>query len=208
MNYDKSDFKTGIKIFSILIGVALIIKIVIQGIQKLNTNDRALTVATKDHPLGDPSLGAGGQADITIGMYGWTVFWTMCLMVTTLAILMRRYPLENFTCTSSKLFHTIPFALLIGLLVSTMLLNYNHRTKINMNLVPSSYFGWSIASTASIFFMFLIIWAYVNKLIDCTTPDVSPIAVLLTCVAIVGGVCTAAIIIITYVLVSCYTTDG
>jgi hypothetical protein len=77
-----------------------------------------------------------------------------------------------------------------------------------MNLVPSSYFGWSIASTASIFFMFLIIWAYVNKLIDCTTPDVSPIAVLLTWVAIVGGVCTAAIIIITYVLVSCYTTDG
>ena len=207
MSYDKSEFQTGIKIFSILIGVALIVKIIIQGIQKLNANDRGMTVATNEKPLGDSSLGAGGQADITIGMYGWTVFWTMCLMVTTLAILMRRYPLENFACTSSKLFHTIPFALLIGLLVSNMLLNYNHRTKINMNLVPSSYVGWSIGSTASIFFMFLIIWAYVNKLIDCTS-DVSPIAILLTWVAIVGGVCTAAIIIITYVLVVCYTTDG
>lgn len=204
---EKTEFQTGIKIFSILIGVALIVKIIIQVIQKLNAGDRGMTVATSENPIGDTSLGAGGQADVTIGAYGWAIFWTACLMITTLAILMRRYPLENLICTSSKLFHTIPFVVLIGLLVSTALLNYNHRTKINMNLVPSSYIGWSIGSTVSILVMFLIIWVYVNKLIDCESEN-SPLAVLLTWVAIVGGVCSASIIIITYVLVVCYTTDG
>ena len=204
---EKTEFQTGIKIFSILIVVALVIKMIIQGIQVKSANDRGMTVATSNNPIGDPSLGAGGQADITIGMYGWTIFWTMCLMVTTIAILMRRYPLENLGCTSNKLFHTFPFVVLIGLLVSTALLNYNHRTKINMNLVPSSYLGWSIGSTCSILATFFIIWVYVNKLIDCSTTT-NYLTILLTWIAIVGGICSAAIIIITYVLVVCYTTDG
>lgn len=204
---EKTEFQTGIKIFSILIVVALIVKIVIQGVQKINAEDRGMTVATNENPLGDPSLGAGGQADVTIGMYGWTIFWIMCLMITTIAILMRRYTLDNFICTSSKLFYTIPFVVLIGLLVSTALLNYSHRTKINMNLVPSSYFGWSVGSTISILVMFFIIWAYVNKLLDCTSEN-NPMAILLAWVAIVSGICSASIIIITYVLVVCYTTDG
>ena len=115
----KDDFQTSITIFFVLIVVALVIKIIIQTVQKLNTGDN--TVPTSDNPVGKDPVGISGQADGAIGMYSWTVFWTLCLMVTTISILLKRYPLDEMKCTVSKLFYLSPFVVMIGILVSTIL---------------------------------------------------------------------------------------
>ena len=202
----KDDFQTSITIFVVLIVVALVIKIIIQIVQKLNTGDN--TVPTSDNPVGKDPVGISGQADGAIGMYSWTVFWTLCLMVTTISILLKRYPLDEMKCTVSKLFYLSPFVVMIGILVSTILINYQYRTKINMNLVPSTYFGWSIGSTVSIIVMFAIIVLYLRELLNCTTPEPGSKPILLTWSALCLSVFIIAFNIVVAVLVACYTTDG
>ena len=203
----KDDFQTSITIFFVLIVVALVIKIIIQAVQKLN-NDEANTVATVDNPVGKNPAGITGQADGAIGMYSWTVFWTLCLMVTTISILLKRYQLDSFSCTASKLFYLSPFVVIIGILISTILINYRYRTKINMNLVPSSYFGWSIGSTVSIIAMFAMIVLYLKELLNCTTTEPGSKSILLAWGALCLSVFIIAFNIVVAVLVACYTTDG
>jgi hypothetical protein len=201
------EFQTSINIFFILIVVALVIKIIIQAIQKMN-NDQAFTIATSDNPIGKDPAGISGQADGAIGMYSWTVFWTLCLMVTTISILLKRYPIDGFSCTVSKLFYLSPFVVIIGILISTILINYHYRTKINMNLVPSSYFGWSIGSTVSVIAMFAVIVLYLKELLNCTTSTPGSKPILLTWCALCLSVFIIAFNIVVAVLVACYTTDG
>jgi hypothetical protein len=207
-----AEFTMSINIFSILIAAALVLKIIFQVIQQLKTEDAALTVATTNNPTGTNPSKLGGQADSTIGMYGWAAFWIVSLMVTTIAVLLRKYRISSLTCTLNTLFYISPFVMIIALVVWTILQNYTYRKQINMNLIPSSYMTWSITSTVNILLMFGVMYAFLRKMLTCSIKENKindeSIMILLTWTALILGALTSGIILISHVLVACYTTDG
>ena len=207
----RTEFEGGVNIFSLLIAAAFILKIVFQLIQKLKTEDRANTVPTVENPLGSNPSKAGGQADATIGMYGWSGFWLVCLMVTIISILMRRYKSSTST-TLNVLFYSMPFVMAIALVVWTIIQTYTYRHKINMNQIPSSYMTWSMVSTINLMLMFGVIYALCSKLLTCkvvTPGDKSEsMLILLAWTSLILGMLTSGVLLVSHVLVACYTTDG
>lgn len=211
----KDKFKTSINIFSMLIATAFVLKIVFQIIQKLKTGETTMA-ATIDNPTGANPNSVSGQADSTIGMYGWSVFWLLSLTVTTIAILLKRYKVDGMSCVLNTLFYVAPFVFIIALIMWSILQTYTYRRKINMNLIPSSYMTWSITSTINIMLMFGAIYAFVIKMLECTiSTDTSGggtkdegMLILLAWTALILGVLTTGVLIISHVLIACYTTDG
>ena len=211
----RTEFEGGVNIFSLLIAAAFILKIVFQLIQKLKTEDRANTVPTVENPLGTNPSKAGGQADATIGMYGWSGFWLICLMVTIISILMRRYKSSTSVSTTlNVLFYSMPFVMAVALVVWTVIQTYTYRHKINMNQIPSSYMTWSIVSTVNLMLMFGVIYALCSKLLKCgqigaTGSDKNEsILILLAWTSLILGMLTSGVLLVSHVLVACYTTDG
>jgi len=216
---DGGGFKTSINIFSMLIVAAFVLKIVFQLVQKLKTGDTVMS-ATADNPTGANPNSASGQADSTIGMYGWSIFWMLSLMVTTIAILMKRYKVSGMSCTLNTLFFISPFVIIIALIVWSVMQTYTYRRQINMNIIPSSYMTWSITSTVNIMLMFAAIYAFVTKMLDCTNVSGDAAAggstnnadegllILLAWTALILGALTTGVLIISHVLIACYTTDG
>lgn len=209
----RTEFEGGVNIFSLLIAAAFILKIVFQLIQKLKTEDRANTVPTVENPLGSNPSKAGGQADATIGMYGWSGFWLVCLMVTIISILMRRYKSSTSVSTTlNVLFYSMPFVMAIALVVWTIIQTYTYRHKINMNQIPSSYMTWSMVSTINLMLMFGVIYALCSKLLTCkvvTPGDKSEsMLILLAWTSLILGMLTSGVLLVSHVLVACYTTDG
>jgi len=215
---DGGGFKTSINIFSMLIVAAFVLKIVFQIVQKIKTGDTVMA-ATIDNPTGENPNSAGGQADSTIGMYGWSTFWMLSLMVTTIAILMKRYKVSGMSCTLNTLFFISPFVLIIALIMWSILQTYTYRRQINMNLIPASYMTWSITSTVNIMLMFAAIYAFVIKMLDCTNVSGDAanantnnadegMLILLAWTALILGALTTGVLIISHVLIACYTTDG
>ena len=211
----RTEFEGGVNIFSLLIAAAFILKIVFQLIQKLKTEDRANTVPTVENPLGTNPSKAGGQADATIGMYGWSGFWLICLMVTIISILMRRYKSSTSVSTTlNVLFYSMPFVMAIALVVWTVIQTYTYRHKINMNQIPSSYMTWSMVSTVNLMLMFGVIYALCSKLLKCGQFG-SPggdknesMLILLAWTSLILGMLTSGVLLVSHVLVACYTTDG
>ena len=211
----RTEFESGVKIFSLLIVSAFVLKIVFQLIQKLKTEDRANTVPTVENPLGSNPSKAGGQADSTIGMYGWSGFWLVCLMVTIISILMRRYKSStSISTTINVLFYSMPFVMAIALVVWTIIQTYTYRRKINMNQIPSSYMTWSMVSTINLMLMFGVIYALCSNLLNCGhfgSPGGDKnesILILLAWTSLILGMLTTGVILVSHVLVACYTTDG
>lgn len=210
----RTEFESGVNIFSLLIAAAFVLKIVFQLIQKIKTEDRANTVPTVENPLGSNPSKAGGQADATIGMYGWSGFWLVCLMVTIISILMRRYKSSTSVSTTlNVLFYSMPFVMAIALVVWTVIQTYTYRHKINMNQIPSSYMTWSIVSTVNLMLMFGVIYALCSKLLKCGSIG-SPgdknesMLILLAWTSLILGMLTSGVLLVSHVLVACYTTDG
>ena len=79
---------------------------------------------------------------------------------------------------------------------------------------------WSITSTVNIMLMFAAIYAFVTKMLDCTNVSGNAAAggstnnadegllILLAWTALILGVLTTGVLIISHVLIACYTTDG
>ena len=212
----RTEFESGVNIFSLLIAAAFVLKIVFQLIQKLKTEDRANTVPTVENPLGTNPSKAGGQADATIGMYGWSGFWLICLMVTIISILMRRYKSSTSVSTTlNVLFYSMPFVMAVALVVWTVIQTYTYRHKINMNQIPSSYMTWSIVSTVNLMLMFGVIYALCSKLLKCGQIGATPgsdknesMLILLAWTSLILGMLTSGVLLVSHVLVACYTTDG
>lgn len=209
MNMNNNDgFKNSINIFSMLIVAAFVLKIVFQIIQKLKTGD-AIISATADNPTGANPNSASGQADSTIGMYGWSLFWLLSLMVTTIAILMKRYKVNGLSQTLNTLFLVSPFVLIIALIVWSILQTYTYRRQINANMIPTSYMTWSITSTVNITLMFAAIYACVSQMLEPPSSETNDSSmILLAWAALILGALTTGVLIISHVLIACYTTDG
>jgi hypothetical protein len=204
----KSEFDGSIKIFSILIGVSLVVKVIAQLVQGKKP-DLDPSVPTTDNPTGTNTSKINGQADTIIATHGWCLFWTICLWVTVISVLTRRFVSEKLKNPSEAnlFFYSIPFVLVIALITWTIIQTYTFRKKINTNQVPSSFVGFSIGSTVMLGLTVGLLFYIAKTLLLCDKNDMS-LMILTAWVAIMGSILTAGMITWTEVLLTSFTTDG
>jgi len=204
----KSEFDGSIKIFSILIGVSLVVKVIAQLVQGKKP-DLDPSVPTTDNPTGTNTSKINGQADTIIATHGWCLFWTICLWVTVISVLTRRFVSEKLKNPSEAnlFFYSIPFVLVIALITWTIIQTYTFRKKINTNQVPSSFVGFSIGSTVILGLTVGLLFYIAKTLLLCDKNDMS-LMILTAWIAIMGSILTAGMITWTEVLLTSFTTDG
>lgn len=203
---NRSEFEGSVKIFSVLIGVALLLKIIIQLSQSSQLNLDP-SIPTQDNPTGTNTSKINGQADSTIATYGWCLFWLICMWVTIVSVLSRRYLSQTVTKEMNVIFYSAPFLFAIALAIWTIFQTHTYSRKINTNQVPSTYLGFSVGSTVMLGFMFSILYALSNKLLTCAKSE-EGMTIILAWVALALGMVTAGMVLWTEVLLSSYTTDG
>jgi hypothetical protein len=204
----KSEFDGSIKIFSILIGVSLVVKVIAQLVQGKKP-DLDPSVPTTDNPTGTNTSKINGQADTIIATHGWCLFWTICLWVTVISVLTRRFVSEKLKNPSEAnlFFYSIPFVLVIALITWTIIQTYTFRKKINTNQVPSSFVGFSIGSTVILGLTVGLLFYIAKTLLLCDKNDMS-LMILTAWIAIMCSILTAGMITWTEVLLTSFTTDG
>ncbi len=206
----RSEFDGSIKIFSILIAISLIVKVIAQLAQGKKP-DLDPSIPTTENPTGTNTSKINGQADTIIATHGWCLFWTICLWVTVISILTRRFvseKLDKETASEANLFfYSIPFVLVIALITWTIIQTYTFRKKINTNQVPSSFAGFSIGSTIILGLTIGLLFYLAKTLLFCKKDDI-PFMIMTTWVTIMGSIITAGMITWTEVLLTSFTTDG
>jgi hypothetical protein len=206
----KSEFDGSIKIFSILIGVSLIVKTIAQLAQGKKP-DLDPSVPTTENPTGTNTSKINGQADTIIATYGWSLFWTICLWVTVISILTRRFVSKEITSEKASevnlFFFSAPFVLVIALITWTIIQTYTFRKKINTNQVPTSFVGFSVGSTIILGLTIGLLFHIAKTLLLCKPEDMS-LMILTAWIAIMCSILTAGMITWTEVLLTSFTTDG
>ena len=204
----KSEFDGSIKIFAMLIGVALVIKVIIQLIQSNKPMDP--TVPTVDNPTGTNTSKINGQADAIIATYGWSLFWIICFWVTVVSVLTRRFVTNRLEASKdqiSVLFYSAPFIFVIVLVIWNIVQTHTFSKKINTNQVPSTYLGFSIASTFFLGLTIGLLFILATKLLACKNEDIK-ILIMIAWIAITCSIITGGMIAWTEVLLTSFTTDG
>lgn len=204
----KSEFEGSIKIFSILIGVSLLVKVIVQLVQGKKP-DLDPSVPTTENPTGTNTSKINGQADTIIATHGWCLFWTICLWVTVISILTRRFVSEKLKNPSevNLFFYSIPFVLVIALITWIIIQTYTFRKKINTNQVPTSFVGFSVGSTVILGLTIGLLFYIAKTLLLCKPEDMS-LMILTAWIAITCSILTAGMITWTEVLLTSFTTDG
>lgn len=204
----KSEFEGSIKIFSILIGVSLIVKMIAQLAQGKRP-DLDPSIPTTENPTGTNTSKINGQADTIIATYGWCLFWTICLWVTVISVLTRRFVSAKLKTPSevNLFFFSIPFVLVIALITWTIIQTYTFRKKINTNQVPTSFIGFSVGSTIILGLTIGLLFHIAKTLLLCKEGDMS-LMILTAWIAIMCSILTAGMITWTEVLLTSFTTDG
>ena len=203
----RSEFEGSIKIFSVLIAVALILKVGIQLVQTTKSSGLDPSIPTQDNPTGTNSNKINGQADSTLGTYGWCLFWLVCMWVTVVAVLSRRYLSKTAPKEMNVLFYSLPYLFSIVLVIWTIFQTNTYYRKINTNQVPTTYLGFSIGSTIMLGFMLAIIYTLSNKLLTCANSE-EGMTIILAWTAIGIGIAAVGMTVQTEVLLTSYTTDG
>jgi hypothetical protein len=203
----RSEFEGSIKIFSVLIGFALVIKMVIQAIQSKKTAGLDPSIPTQDNPTGTNSSKINGQADSTLGTYGWSLFWLVCMWITVVSVLSRRYLSQIAPKEMNVWFYSIPYLFAISLVIWTLVQTNTYHKKINTNQVPSTYFNFSIGGTVMLGFMVAVLYGLSNKLMTCAKSE-EGLTIIFAWIAIGLGVAVVGMTIQTELLLTSYTTDG
>jgi len=204
----RSEFDGSIKIFSILIGVSLLVKVIAQLAQGKRP-DLDPSVPTTENPTGTNTSKINGQADTIIATHGWCLFWTICLWVTVISVLTRRFVSAKLKTPSEAnlFFFSIPFVLVIALITWTIIQTYTFRKKINTNQVPTSFVGFSVGSTVILGLTVGLLFHIAKTLLLCDKNDMS-LMILTAWIAIMCSILTAGMITWTEVLLTSFTTDG
>lgn len=205
----KSEFEGSITIFTALIGLAMVIKVIVQAVQS-NKSELDPSIPTIDNPTGTNSNKINGQADAIIATYGWSLFWIICLWVTVISIVTRRFVsnvLEPARDSISVIFYSIPFISVLIVILWTIVQTYTFRKKINTNQVPSTYLGFSIASTFLIGITIGLLFFLSKLLLLCKKEEI-PKMVMTAWLTIVCTLFTAIMTGWIEVLLTSFTTDG
>jgi hypothetical protein len=205
----KSEFDGSITIFTALIGLAMTIKVIVQAVQS-NKPESDPSIPTVDNPTGTNSNKINGQADTIIATYGWSLFWIICLWVTIISVLTRRFVsnvLESARDSVSVIFYSIPFLSVLIVTLWTIVQTYSFRKKINTNQVPPTYLGFSIGSTFILSLTVGLLFLLSKMLLRCKKEDI-PNMIMIAWLTIICALFTGVMNGWIEVLLSSFTTDG
>jgi hypothetical protein len=175
-----NDLVPSFKIFSILIIITIVVKMVFQ----YSYNENAAPSFSDVSSMSDVSLikdeiknkdSSDLKKQITVYFksyifYYLTLLWTVCLMVTIVSITLNKYDTEKPGCIAKmSMLNMIPitmFMLLLGWIIYQNTVYYN---KINSGHVAESYVTFDTAVNILLLIQAGIMYAYINQQMLCSS---------------------------------------
>jgi hypothetical protein len=175
-----NDLVPSFKIFSMLIIITIVIKMIFQ----YSYNENAAPAFSDIKSLDDISLvkdeikkkdSSTMKKDITVYFksyifYYLTLLWTACLMITIISITLNKYNPEKPGCiTKMSMINLIPITMFMGLLGWIIYQNTVYYKKINSGHVAETYVTFDIAVNILLLIQAGIMYAYINQQILCSS---------------------------------------
>ncbi len=175
-----NDLVPSFKIFSMLIIVTIVIKMIFQ----YSYNENAAPSFSDVSSLSDVSLikdeikkkdTSTLKKEITVYFksyifYYLTLLWTICLMIIIVSITLNKYDPEKPGCiTKMSLLNMIPITLFMGLLGWIIYQNTVYYNKINSGHVAESYVTFDTAVNILLLVQAGIMYAYINQQMLCSS---------------------------------------
>lgn len=175
-----NDLVPSFKIFSILIIVTIVIKMIFQ----YSYNEKAAPSFSDVNSLSDVSLikdevqkkdTSNMKKDITVYFksyifYYLTLLWTICLIITILSITLNKYdPVKPGCIAKMSMLNMIPITLFMGLLMWIIYQNTTYYNKINSGHVAESYVTFDTAVNILLLVQAGIMYAYINQQMLCSS---------------------------------------
>jgi hypothetical protein len=169
-----NDLVPSFKIFSILIIITIVVKMVFQYSYNenaapsfSNVSDMSDIELIKDEVKNKDSSDLKKQITVYFKSYIFyylTLLWTVCLMVTIVSITLNKYDTEKPGCIAKmSMLNMIPitmFMLLLGWIIYQNTVYYN---KINSGHVAESYVTFDTAVNILLLIQAGIMYAYINQ---------------------------------------------
>ena len=175
-----NDLVPSFKIFSMLIIITIVIKMIFQ----YSYNENAAPAFSDIKSLDDISLvkdeikkkdSSKLKKDITVYFksyifYYLTLLWTACLMITIISITLNKYDPEKPGCiTKMSMVNLIPITMFMGLLGWIIYQNTVYYKKINSGHVAETYVTFDTAVNILLLIQAGIMYAYINQQILCSS---------------------------------------
>jgi hypothetical protein len=175
-----NDLLPSFKIFSMLIIITIVIKMLFQ----YTYNENAAPSFSDVNSITDVSLikdeikkkdSSGMKKEITVYFksyifYYLTLLWTVCLMITIVSITLNKYDVNKPGCIEKmSMLNVVPitlFMLLLGWIIYQNTVYYN---KINSGHVAESYVTFDTAVNILLLVQAGIMYAYINQQMLCTS---------------------------------------
>ena len=155
--------------------------------------------------------GQSGSASATIWGYGLSSIALICLLFINIGLTdkeqMNKKELANSILDFIK--NSAPSLLLIALLIAIIILNYNFYERINRGIIPMEFTNYSFISSLLIIIQMVTFYQYVNStMLKGKLHKVSVKESVLETIMYLLSVLNFIFIVIMYILLHFYTTDG
>jgi len=175
-----NDLVPSFKIFSMLIIITIVIKMIFQ----YSYNEKSAPSFSDVSSMADVSLvkdeiknkdSSNLKKDITVYFksyifYYLTLLWTVCLMITIVSITLNKYdPLKPGCITKMSMINLIPVTLFMFLLGWIIYQNTVYYNKINSGHVAESYVTFDTAVNILLLVQAGIMYAYINQQMLCSS---------------------------------------
>lgn len=175
-----NDLVPSFKIFSILIIITIVIKMIFQ----YSYNEKAAPSFSNVNDMSDVSLikdeikkkdSSNLKKEVTVYFksyifYYLTLLWTICLMITIVSITLNKYDPDKPGCIARmSMLNLIPITLFMLLLGWIIYQNTVYFNKINSGHVAESYVTFDIAVNVLLLVQAGIMYAYINQQMLCSS---------------------------------------
>lgn len=175
-----NDLVPSFKIFSMLIIITIVIKMLFQ----YSYNETAAPSFSDVSSLTDVSLikdelkkrdSSDMKKEITVYFksyifYYLTLLWTVCLMITIVSITLNKYDVNKPGCIAKmSMINMIPITLFMGLLGWIIYQNTIYYNKINSGHVAETYVTFDTAVNILLLVQAGIMYAYINQQMLCSS---------------------------------------
>jgi hypothetical protein len=175
-----NDLVPSFKIFSMLIIITIVIKMLFQ----YSYNETAAPSFSDVNSLTDVSLikdelkkknSSDMKKEITVYFksyifYYLTLLWTVCLMITIVSITLNKYDVNKPGCIAKmSMLNIVPITLFMGLLGWIIYQNTIYYNKINSGHVAETYVTFDTAVNILLLVQAGIMYAYINQQMLCSS---------------------------------------
>lgn len=216
------DLVPSFKIFSMLIIITIVIKMIFQ----YSYNENAAPSFSEMKSLSDVSLikdeikkrdSSGLKKDVTVYFksyifYYLTLLWTFCLMITIVSITFNKYNPDRPGCMMKmSLLNIVPLVLFTGIIMWIIYQNNIFFKKINSGHVAENYVAFDVAVNILLLIQAGIIYAYINQQMLCAT-QMSQYSEALSkygpYIAIFVSIIAIICMVLNEIILRFFTTDG